>query len=79
VGGTFPGDDPTQPVANNLALDLGMQDPISGLYRNARVTYLGATYPAVAVVGNPEGKYVVLVLGQDTGRNLPALLYLLQQ
>lgn len=79
VGGTFPGDNPTQPVKTNLVLDLGPQSPSNGLYPNAQLTVSGVTFPAVAIVGNPEGKFVIYALAQDTTRGLPAALYLFQQ
>jgi len=79
VGGTFPGDDPAQPAKTNVVIDLGAQDATNGLYPQARVTYSGVTFPAVAIVGNPEGKFVIYALAQDTARDLPAALYLFQQ
>lgn len=79
VGGTFPGDDPTQQPKTNLTLDLGPQDATTGLYPNAQLTVSGATFPAVAIAGSPEGKFVIYALAEDTSRNLPAALYLLQR
>jgi hypothetical protein len=79
VGGTFPGDDPTQPANTDLVLDLGPQGTSNGLYPNAQLTVSGVTFSAVAIVGNPEGKFVIYVLAQDTSRSLPAALYLFQQ
>lgn len=94
VGGGFPinfainspygFDDPTQPAGTNLTVDLGPQDPINhGVYPQASVTDAnspsGAPYNAVAVVGNPEGKYAILIIGYDTDYGLPFGLYLFQQ
>lgn len=79
VGGTFPGDDPTQAARTNLVLDLGPQDTTNGLYPNAQLTFSGVSFPAVAIVGNPEGKFVIYALAQDSVRGLPAALYLFQQ
>ena len=79
VGGTFPGDDPTQMAKTNLVIDLGPQDPTNGLYPKAQLTVSGVSFPAVAIVGNPEGKFVIYALAQDTIRGLPAAFYLFQQ
>jgi hypothetical protein len=79
VGGMFPGDDPTQQAKTNLVIDLGAQGATNGLYPNAQITVSGVSFPAVAVVGNPEGKFVIYALAQDTARSMPAALYLYQQ
>ena len=79
IGGTFPGDDPTQTEKTNLVLDLGPQGSTNGLYPEAQLTVSGVTFPAVAIVGNPEGKFVIYALAQDSARGLPAVLYLYQQ
>ena len=79
VGGTFPNDDPSQAAKSNLVIDLGPQDPTNGLYPKAQLTVSGVSFPAVAIVGNPEGKFVIYALAKDTIRGLPAALYLFQQ
>ncbi|MBZ5645964.1 MAG: hypothetical protein LAN37_01930 [Acidobacteriia bacterium] len=81
TGGTFPNDDPTQAHATNMTINLGTQDSVSnGLYKAASVT-IGAnpSFPAVAVVGNPENKFVIFLLAQDTVNNHPMAIYLFQQ
>ncbi len=80
-GGAFPNDDPTQPHATNMTIDLGAQDAATnGLYRAASVT-IGANppFPAVAVVGNPENKFVIFLIAQDVVSSHPMALYLFQQ
>jgi hypothetical protein len=80
VGGIFPNDDPTQPPNQDTTLDLGPQDPSNnGLYRTASITVQGVQFPAVAVVGNPEGKFVIFVIAQDTINSVPLLICLFQQ
>jgi hypothetical protein len=79
VGGTFPGDDPTQQAKTNLILELGPQDSTNGLYPKAQLTVSGLALPVVAIVGNPEGRFVIYVLAEDTSRNLPLALYLFQR
>lgn len=83
-GGAFTNDDPTQPAATNLSINLGAQDKTTnGLYPNAVITNNNqspaSTYPAVAVVGNPEGKYAIFIIAEDTDFNLPLGIYLFQQ
>ena len=82
VGGVFANDDPTQPVQTYLTIDLGTQDTtINGLYQNVVITnqITGTIYPAVAVVGNPESKYSILIIGEDMDFSLPLGIYLFQQ
>jgi hypothetical protein len=82
VGGVFANDDPTQPVQTYLTIDLGTQDTtVNGLYQNVVITnqITGTIYPAVAVVGNPESKYSILIIGEDMDFSLPLGIYLFQQ
>jgi hypothetical protein len=87
VGGAFPldafgNDDPTQPAATNLSIVLGTQDATSnGVYGAASITNAntGTTYPAVAVVGNPEDKYAIFIIAYDQDNSLPLGIYLFQQ
>ncbi len=85
-------DDPTQPAALNLVISLGEEDPTNyGVYPNAQITNAngftvcadGITtpcpYPAVAVVGNQEGKYSIFIIGEDEDNLLPFGIYLFQQ
>lgn len=80
-GGAFNNDDPTQAHATNITIDFGAQDlTINGLYKAASVT-IGAnpSFPAVAMVGNPENKFVIFLIAQDTVDLHPMALYLFQQ
>jgi hypothetical protein len=82
VGGVFPNDDPTQLAATNLVINLGTQDATtSGLYPNVVITnqFTGTTYPAIAVVGNPGGKYAIFIIGEDMDYSLPIGIYLFQK
>ena len=80
VGGVFPNDDPTQQPAQNISINLGPQDPQNnGLYPSAQVTISGVSLPAVAIVGNPENKYAILLIAQDTLNVSPVAIYLFQQ
>lgn len=80
VGGVFPTDDPTLQAAQNISIDLGPQDPQNnGLYSSAQVTISGVSFPAVAIVGNPEGKYAIFLIAQDTLNVSPLAIYLFQQ
>jgi hypothetical protein len=86
VGGAFPGDDPALQAATNLTINLGVQDAnIHGLYRNVVITNQNngtvqpTTYSAVAVVGNPESKYAIFIIAEDTDNSLPLGIYLFQK
>lgn len=80
VGGVFPNDDPTQQPGQNMSIDLGQQDPQNnGLYPSAKVTVSGVSFPAVAIVSNPENKFAVYLIAQDTLNVTPLAIYLLQQ
>lgn len=86
-GGDFANDDPSTPVQNDLAIDLGKQDS-AGIFPAATVQ-LGACYaatgkmysfPAVAIAGQLNGKYAIFLLGVDLTQpsTQPWLIYLLQ-
>lgn len=80
VGGVFPGDDPSQPPAQNVVVDLGTQDPDrNGLYPGVSVTISGVSFPAAAVVGRVQGEYVIFLLAEDTISNVPLAIYLFQK
>jgi hypothetical protein len=88
IGGGFPVnpntliDDPTQPDAMNLVIDLGAEDTTNhGFYPNVSITneLSGSVYPAVAVAGNPESKYGIFIIGEDIDNSLPLGIYLFQQ
>jgi len=82
VGGAFANDDPTQPAAANLVIDLGKEDAkTNGLYPSVVITNQdsGTPYPAVAVVGNPESKYAVFIIGEDMDNSVPIGIYLFQR
>jgi hypothetical protein len=88
IGGAFPvnaitnNDDPTQPVASNLTIDLGTESSTNyGVYPSVSITNSNSwtTYQAVAVVGNPEGKFAIFILGYDTDNSLPLGIYLFEQ
>jgi hypothetical protein len=74
---------PLQPAATDLAIDLGTQDAKNnGVYPNVSITNLttgSLPYQGVAVVGKPEGKYAILIIGYDTDYALPLGIYLFQQ
>jgi hypothetical protein len=74
----------------NLLLDLGNEDQTQfGLYKSATIQIpdpnktcsLSGTciLPAVAVVGNPEGKFAIYLIAQDIVNNSPLLICLYQQ
>lgn len=86
TGGTFPGSDVgnpdvTKPHNTDWTIDLGAQDSANpGLYKSATVKIgSAAAFRAVAVVGNPEGKFVIFVIGLDTVNISPMAIYLFQQ
>jgi hypothetical protein len=73
-----------------LLMDLGNEDQTQfGLYKSASIqipdpnktcSLSGAcTLPSVAVVGNPEGKFAIFLIAQDTVNNSPLLICLFQQ
>lgn len=74
----------------DLLLDLGAEDQSQfGLYKNATIQIADpnktcsltgtCTLPAVAVVGNSEGKFAIFAIAQDTVNNSPMIICLLQQ
>jgi hypothetical protein len=80
IGGVFPNDDPTQPPADNVIIDLGTQDPNNnGLYPRVTVTVSGIRFSAAAAVGSLENKYAIFVIAEDTTNNVPLAIYLFQQ
>jgi hypothetical protein len=80
VGGLFPNDDPTQQPSQNISIDLGPQDASNnGLFPSAQVTVSGTSFPAVAIVGSPEGKYAIFLIAQDTVNVSPLAIYVFQQ
>ncbi len=82
VGGGFANDDTTQPAVNYLTILLGTENAAThGLYPSVVITNqtTGTTYPAVAVVGNPESKYAIFIIGEDMDYFLPIGIYLFQQ
>jgi hypothetical protein len=90
TGGSFPLDNPGGVANKDTTIDLGPQDSMNnGLYKSAKLTIPddagvcsttgSCTVPAVAVVGNPENKFAVFLVAQDTVNNLPIAIYLLQQ
>jgi len=70
--------DPTQQAKTNPVIDLEPQDPTNGLCRRAQITASGVSLSAVAIVDNPEGKFVIYALTQDTAHDLPGALYLFE-
>lgn len=51
TGGTFPSEDPTQPVTLNMSVTFGSQDPLNnGLYYLAKLT---VPYDSLSVCGSP--------------------------
>ena len=91
VGGVFASDDPTQPANTDTTITLGSQNSGSnGLYKSAAVTVPDplalcatgtgtCTFPAVAVVGNPESKFAIFVIAQDPVSSSPLVICLYQQ
>jgi len=90
VGGVFSTDDPSTPANTDTTITLGEQDPSNnGLYKGAEVTIPDplavcgttgtCTFPAVAVVGNPESKLAIFLVAQDIVNNSPMVIYLFQQ
>ena len=80
TGGRSPVDEPNLPAAQNVIIDLGTQDPNNnGLYPAAMVTVSGITFPAAAVVGSLQQRYVMFLIAEDTVNNVPLAIYLFQQ
>jgi hypothetical protein len=80
TGGNSPVDEPTEPASQNITIDLGAQDASNnGLYPSATVTVSGVTFPAAAVVGSLETKYIMLLISEDPVNNVPLAIYLFQQ
>jgi hypothetical protein len=81
-GGAYANDDPTQAAASNFLINLGSQDATrNGLYPSVVITNLdfGTTYSGVAVVGNPESKYAIFIIAEDSDNGLPINFLLFQQ
>ncbi len=80
TGGMSPVDEPNLPAAQNVTIDLGAQSTSSnGLYPSATITVSGISFPAAAVVGSLEQKYVIFLLAEDKVNNVPLAIYLFQQ
>lgn len=80
TGGTSPVDEPSQPAAQNVTIDLGMQDPNNnGLYPSATVTVSGVNLPAAAVVVTLQNSYAIFVIAEDTVNDVPLAIYLFQR
>jgi hypothetical protein len=91
VGGVFSTDDPSQPANMDTTITLGSQNSASnGLFGNSSVTLPDpssvcntgtgmCTFPAVAVVGNPENKFAMFLIAQDIVNNSPLVFILYQQ
>ena len=80
AGGAFPNEDLTQPPTQDLLINLGPQDPQNnGRYSKAEITIAGVLFPAVAVVGDPAGKFAILLVAYDNLNNIPVSIYLFQQ
>jgi len=88
-GGVFQQDVLSAPQVY-LLMDLGSEDQTQfGLYESAsiqipdpnKVCSLSGTctLPAVAAVGNPEGKFAIFLIAQDIVNNSPLLICLFQQ
>ena len=78
------------PPLTDTNINLGAQDPANnGLYKSATITIPGSAacggtggrcvLPAVAVVGNPENKFAIFLIAQNSASNSPIGIYLLQQ
>ena len=91
-GGVFASDDPSAGQNNvDTTIELGAEDSgNNGLFSSATITIPDftdtcnpgtgtCTLPAVAIAGNPEGKYALFLIAQDTVNNSPLTIYLLQQ
>ena len=80
TGGTSPVDEPSQPAAQNVTIDLGTQDPNNnGLYPSATVTVSGVSQPAAAVVVALQNSYAMFLIAEDSVNNVPLAIYLFQQ
>ena len=80
TGGSSPVDEPNLPASQNVTIDLGTQDPNNnGLYPLATITVSGSSFPAAAVVGSLEQKYVIFLIAEDITNNVPLAIYLFQQ
>jgi hypothetical protein len=80
LGGLYINDDPTQAPNTDTVIDLGPQDPMqSGVYPSASVSFGGITSPAVAIVGNPENKFAIFMILEDTLNSVPEAIYLFQR
>lgn len=93
TGGTFPNEDPTQPVTVNMAVTFGNQDPLNnGLFFLATLSVpydgnlsscpspapnqngiLSCAFNAVAVAGQPNGKYAIILSAFDPNGNQKTL------
>ena len=80
TGGTSPVDEPSQPAAQNVTIDLGTQDPNNnGLYPSATVTVSGVSLPAAAVVVTLQNSYAIFLIAEDSLNNVPLAIYLFQK
>ncbi len=80
TGGTSPVDEPSQPAAQNVTIDLGVQDPNNnGLYPAATITVSGVSLPAAAVVVTMQNSYTIFLIAKDTVNNVPLAIYLFQR
>ena len=80
TGGTSPVDEPGQPAAQNVTIDLGTQDPNNnGLYPSATITVSGVSLPAAAVVVTLQNSYAMFLIAEDSVNNVPLAIYLFQQ
>lgn len=80
TGGTSPVDEPNQPAAQNVIIDLGLQDPNNnGLYPSASVSVSGVSLPATAVVVTLQNSYAIFLIAEDTVNNVPLAIYLFQR
>jgi hypothetical protein len=88
-GGNYDLDDLKVPGTPFL-MELGPEDQTNfGLYKSATIHILDpnkvcnptgvCALPAVAIVGNPEGKFAIFLIAQDTVNNSPMVIYLFQQ
>ncbi len=65
-------------------MELGPEDQTNfGLYKSATIHILDPNKvcnpTGVAIVGNPEGKFAIFLIAQDTVTNSPMVIYLFQQ
>jgi len=80
TGGTSPVDEPNQPAAQNVVIDLGTQDPNNnGLYPSATVTVSGIKLSAAAAVVTLQNSYAIFLIAVDTVNNVPLAIYLFQR